>query len=206
MPNAATSGVPNAMGRLPLPAPLVPGCCASLAECGGDGDCVSPPQEEIRPTPDRVRETLFNWVGSAGARGALSGPVCGQWRVGARGAVARRGPGDFRGAGCDCGSGVARALTEWRAVGGQVEHSEALRFLGNTPQTFEIVFLDPPFTAGLLTPVAGLLEEKHWLSAKCADLCRNGRAQRPAATARNLACNQDQAGRGGGVSFTDTST
>src|ERR1051326_8850085 len=22
-----------------------------------------PPQEEIRPTPDRVRETLFNWLG-----------------------------------------------------------------------------------------------------------------------------------------------
>jgi 16S rRNA (guanine966-N2)-methyltransferase len=29
-----------------------------------------PPQEEIRPTPDRIRETLFNWLGArvVGAR------------------------------------------------------------------------------------------------------------------------------------------
>jgi len=56
-------------------------------------------------------------------------------------------------------------LTEWGGVGGQVEHMDAVRFLGSPAQPFEIVFLDPPFASGLLPQVAGLLEEAHWLSA-----------------------------------------
>jgi 16S rRNA (guanine966-N2)-methyltransferase len=46
-----------------------------------------------------------------------------------------------------------------------VEHGEALRFLGGTAQTFEIVFLDPPFASDLLTRAGQLLEEQRWLSA-----------------------------------------
>ncbi len=56
-------------------------------------------------------------------------------------------------------------LTEWGAVGGQVEQMDAVRFLGSPAQPFDIVFLDPPFASGLLPQVAALLEEKHWLSA-----------------------------------------
>src|SRR5882757_6255521 len=43
-------------------------------------------------------------VGFTGARGALSGSICGQWCVGARGVVARSGRGDFRRAGRGCRS------------------------------------------------------------------------------------------------------
>jgi 16S rRNA (guanine966-N2)-methyltransferase len=124
-----------------------------------------PPQEEIRPTPDRVRETLFNWLGprvpgahcldlfaGSGALGleALSRGAAHVTFV-ERDAVAVRE--------------LRARLAEWQAVGGQVEHSDALRFLGNSPRPFEIVFLDPPFASELLTQVSGALEEKHWLSA-----------------------------------------
>ena len=63
-------------------------------------------------------------------------------------------------------------LTEWRAVGGVVEHSDALRFLENTAQPgemgqpFDIAFLDPPFASGLLPQVCRLLENAHRLSAE----------------------------------------
>ena|SRR5882757_4522381 len=124
-----------------------------------------PPQEEIRPTPDRVRETLFNWLGSRvpGARcldlfagsGALGLEALSRGAVQVtfveRDAVAVRE--------------LRARLVEWRAVGGQVEHNEALRFLGGTAQPFDIVFLDPPFASGLLTQVARLLEDKHWVGA-----------------------------------------
>ena len=124
-----------------------------------------PPQEEIRPTPDRVRETLFNWLGprvpgarcldlfaGSGALGleALSRGAA-QVTFVERDAVAVRE--------------LRARLAEWGAVGAQVEHSEALRFLGTLAQTFEIVFLDPPFASDLLTRAGQLLEEQHCLSA-----------------------------------------
>jgi 16S rRNA (guanine966-N2)-methyltransferase len=124
-----------------------------------------PPQEEIRPTPDRVRETLFNWLGPrvAGARcldlfagsgalglEALSRGAAQVTFVERDGAAARE---------------LRARLAEWGAIGGQVEQMDAVRFLGSPAQPFEIVFLDPPFASGLLPQVAVLLEDRHWLSA-----------------------------------------
>lgn len=125
-----------------------------------------PPQEQIRPTPDRVRETLFNWLGpyivgtrcldlfaGSGALGleALSRGASHVTFVERDGVAVRE---------------LRARLAEWGAVGGQVEQREAVRFLGSPAQPFEIVFLDPPFAAGLLPQVASLLEQRHWLSAK----------------------------------------
>lgn len=124
-----------------------------------------PAQEEIRPTPDRVRETLFNWLGPrvVGARcldlfagsGALGLEALSRGATQVtfveRDAVAVRE--------------LRARLAEWGAVGGQVEQTEAVRFLNGSALPFEIVFLDPPFASGLLPPVATLLEQRHWLSA-----------------------------------------
>jgi len=124
-----------------------------------------PPQEAIRPTPDRVRETLFNWLGprvvgkrcldlfaGSGALGleALSRGAA-QVTFVERDAVAVRE--------------LRARLAEWGAVGGHVELMEAVRFLSGSAVPVDIVFLDPPFAAGLLPQVATLLEEKHWLGA-----------------------------------------
>jgi 16S rRNA (guanine966-N2)-methyltransferase len=124
-----------------------------------------PPREEIRPTPDRVRETLFNWLGprvpgsrcldlfaGSGALGleALSRGASAVTFVEKDGVAVRE---------------LRARLTEWGAVGARVERSDALRFLGNAAQPFDIAFLDPPFASGLLPPVCRLLEDGHWLSA-----------------------------------------
>jgi 16S rRNA (guanine966-N2)-methyltransferase len=55
-------------------------------------------------------------------------------------------------------------LLEWGAVGGTVERTDTLRYLRGKPEIFDIVFLDPPFTAGLLGPAARLLEDRDWLA------------------------------------------
>jgi len=124
-----------------------------------------PPQEEIRPTPDRVRETLFNWLGprvvgarcldlfaGSGALGleALSRGATAVTFVERDGVAARE---------------LRARLNEWGAVGGLVEQTDALRFLSGSALPYEIAFLDPPFASGLLPQVASLLEQKHWLSA-----------------------------------------
>ena len=125
-----------------------------------------PPQEEIRPTPDRVRETLFNWLGPRVVGARCLDLFTGSGALGLE--ALSRGAAQVTFVERD---GVAmrelRArLTEWRAVGGQVEHMDAVRFLGGPAQPFEIVFLDPPFASGLLPQVAALLEDQHWLSAR----------------------------------------
>jgi 16S rRNA (guanine966-N2)-methyltransferase len=123
-----------------------------------------PPQEEIRPTPDRVRETLFNWLGPRVVNARCLDLFAGSGALGLE--ALSRGAAEVTFVERD---GVAakelRArLTEWGAVGGHVEQTEALRYLKTPARAFEIVFLDPPFASGLLPQVAGLLEAQHWLA------------------------------------------
>ena len=106
-----------------------------------------PARAELRPTPDRVRETLFNWLqpSIAGAQcldlfagsGALS------WEALSRGAG--------RAVLLDNDTEVLRALRDMQArlqaANAEVIAADALRYLAGTPTRFDIVFLDPPFAA-----------------------------------------------------------
>ena len=122
-----------------------------------------PPSPEIRPTPDRVRETLFNWLGPylPGARcldlfagsGALG--LESLSRGAAQVTFVERDPAAAR--------ELQARLTEWGATGARVEQSDALRFLGMARgaeiDPFNIVFLDPPFDSDLLVQTSDLLEK-----------------------------------------------
>ncbi len=107
----------------------------------------------LRPTPDRVRETLFNWLGQD-----LSG-----WRV--LDAFAGSGALGFeaasRGAAAATlleqdGRLVAGLLAVRQRLGAQaveVLRADALGWMARAPRaSFELVLLDPPFDAGLAGP------------------------------------------------------
>jgi 16S rRNA (guanine966-N2)-methyltransferase len=107
----------------------------------------------LRPTPDRVRETLFNWLGQD-----LSG-----WRC--LDAFAGTGALGFEAASRNAAQVVllerSRALADGlrqhqQRLGAQnvrVEAADAMVWMaGCAPQAFELIFLDPPFDAGLLLP------------------------------------------------------
>ena len=52
-----------------------------------------------------------------------------------------------------------------RCTTGQVQQTDALRYLDATPtDTFDVVFLDPPFNKELLKPACDLLEQRGWLT------------------------------------------
>jgi 16S rRNA (guanine966-N2)-methyltransferase len=99
----------------------------------------------LRPTGDRIRETLFNWLapGLPGARcldlfagtgvlglEALSRGAASAWFVEQQPAAARA---------------LEESLRRFRGEGAQVVVADARRFLAGTPQAFDVVFLDPPF-------------------------------------------------------------
>jgi 16S rRNA (guanine966-N2)-methyltransferase len=55
-------------------------------------------------------------------------------------------------------------LAEWQAGDARVQRADALKFLAGAAQPFDIVFLDPPFTAGLLAAAAARLTQHGWLA------------------------------------------
>jgi 16S rRNA (guanine966-N2)-methyltransferase len=123
-----------------------------------------PDVADIRPTPDRVRETLFNWLGTRirGARcldlfagsGALGLEALSR---GAREVV-------FIERHRETARALRELLAEWEAEGARVECSDALELLHGISQPFEIVFIDPPFASQLLSTTAALLEQSSWLA------------------------------------------
>jgi 16S rRNA (guanine966-N2)-methyltransferase len=109
-----------------------------------------PDVEGLRPSPDRVRETLFNWLAPI-----IQGAHCLDLYAGS-GALGLEALS--RGADAvtfvDVDNRVAvqleQNLTLLGASGAQVMQMDALVFLQRAPQPFDVVFLDPPFHRGLL--------------------------------------------------------
>jgi 16S rRNA (guanine966-N2)-methyltransferase len=128
------------------------------------------PPAALRPTPDRVRETLFNWLqdrtegahcldlfagsGALGlealSRGAASVTFVEQQRV--------------------LAVSLEQLLADWQASGAQVICTPAQQFLAGRAgaatrpaRGFDLVFLDPPFASGELPAVTAQLG-RGWLA------------------------------------------
>ena len=121
-----------------------------------------PPLPGIRPSPDRVRETLFNWL-----QGRVEGSACldlfaGSGALGlealSRGAVQTVFVDRERQA-VDAIRGHLELL---KAEGGEAIAADALTWLSGPPRPFELVFLDPPFDAELVPEVCARLA-RGWL-------------------------------------------
>lgn len=119
----------------------------------------------LRPTPDRVRETLFNWLAPL-IRGARCLDL-------------------FAGSGALGFEALSRGAVQVVLVDNQVEvirqlkanlallqtksaeviRAEALAYLDGPPTPFDVVFLDPPYQTGFLLPCIERLEQGNWLMA-----------------------------------------
>jgi 16S rRNA (guanine966-N2)-methyltransferase len=134
----------------------------------------------LRPTAERVRETLFNWLAPTIA-GVRALDLCaGTGALGiealSRGAEAVQfvEPDDA------AADALRGNLSRLKADGGQVTQTDALGFLRRSPQPFGLVFLDPPFALQLWTPLAQKLEEGGWLTATARVYVESPREQAPA--------------------------
>jgi len=119
----------------------------------------------LRPTPDRVRETLFNWL-----RDIIPGARCldlfaGSGALGVE-ALSR---GADQAVLVDCHPAVIAQLhghlQTLQAQGATVVQADAVAYLQGPPQPFDVIFLDPPFGSGLLSPCLALLAERGWVAA-----------------------------------------
>jgi 16S rRNA (guanine966-N2)-methyltransferase len=113
----------------------------------------------LRPTPDRVRETLFNWLGQR-----LTGLACVDLFAGsgALGLEARS-----RGAArvvlvererrvCEHLRRVARELEPGDGI--EIVQADALAWLAAPGERYDVAFVDPPYASGLAEPALAALE------------------------------------------------
>jgi 16S rRNA (guanine966-N2)-methyltransferase len=118
----------------------------------------------IRPTPDRVRETLFNWLRNSVPAANCLDLFAGSGALGlealSRGAAAVT----FIEQDAAAAAALRSLLAEWQARGAQLLRADALQYLARAAQPFDIVFLDPPFATGLLEHAAALLSSGGWLN------------------------------------------
>jgi 16S rRNA (guanine966-N2)-methyltransferase len=119
----------------------------------------------LRPTPNRVRETLFNWLAPHIAGSRVLDLFAGSGALGIEAAS--------RGAAAVVLVEQERAILDMlRATVAhfglaevRIEAGEALAFLhGQAPASFDVVFLDPPFGSGLLVPALRRLGERRLLA------------------------------------------
>ena len=118
----------------------------------------------IRPTPDRVRETLFNWLMHSIVGADCIDAFAGSGALGlealSRGAARVR----FVDANRLATQGIRQCLRDWQAVGASVLEQDALGWLETSAvEAADIVFLDPPFAADLLPRALAALHRRSWL-------------------------------------------
>lgn len=121
-----------------------------------------PQVADVRPTPDRVRETVFNWLAPVIAGARCLDLYAGSGALGlealSRGAAqvvfVDRAPAVTR--------QIAAHLETLHCDRGEVLCLDAARYLERAPAPFDIVFLDPPYRAGLLVPALAQLLGAGW--------------------------------------------
>ena len=107
----------------------------------------------LRPTPDRVRETLFNWLGQDLPGWSCLDLFAGSGALGFE--AASRGAG--RVIMIERERAAIDALEKNRTVLGATQvdilRADALAWLANSHETFDLVFVDPPFDSHLASTV-----------------------------------------------------
>lgn len=123
-----------------------------------------PPVEGLRPTPDRLRETLFNWLAPH-----LPGARCldlfaGSGVLGLE--AASRGAGEvvLVENHIACVKALQRSIELLDAVQVRLVKADALPWLAGAQDPFDVVFLDPPYASDLLSRALVRLAERALLA------------------------------------------
>lgn len=119
---------------------------------------------KIRPTPDRVRETLFNWLINDIDEAACLDLFAGSGALGFE-AISR---GASEAVLVEEDGRIASMLSEqkeqFNAETIEIKNQSALTYLQHVNRQFDIVFLDPPFDSDLLDKVIPLIIKQQLIS------------------------------------------
>jgi 16S rRNA (guanine966-N2)-methyltransferase len=124
-----------------------------------------PPVLGVRPTPNRIRETLFNWLAPFIVDARCLDLFAGSGALGLE--ALSRGASDviFVDQSTVVVKHLRAILKDASVIASVAKQSSALSYLSQPPEKpFDIIFLDPPFNQNLIEPCCALVEQNNWLS------------------------------------------
>jgi len=124
-----------------------------------------PDSAGLRPTTDRVRETLFNWLAPDLPQARCLDCFAGSGALGLEALSRYAGSVTLLELERSVAQQLSRNVDTLRATQATVVQTSALQWLAQPGEAFDIVFVDPPFRKGLLAETLALLERNQWLSA-----------------------------------------
>lgn len=119
-----------------------------------------PDDKSLRPTPDRVRETLFNWLGQD-----LTGKTCldlfaGSGALGFEAASRGAKQVTLVEQNMKIVRNLRDSIEKLGASQVSLEQTDARTYLAASSVRYDVIFVDPPYKSGLLTEVLPLLPAK----------------------------------------------
>ena len=124
-----------------------------------------PQFEGLRPSGDRIRETLFNWLGSEVTGAQCLDLFAGTGALGFEAASRGARAVVMLDRSSAAVAGLRASAEKLQATQVEIVQADALLWLQGEKRRFDIVFLDPPFAEDLLGEVCVLLEDG-WLTAQ----------------------------------------
>ncbi|KOY62940.1 16S rRNA (guanine(966)-N(2))-methyltransferase [Photorhabdus heterorhabditis] len=120
----------------------------------------------LRPTTDRVRETLFNWLAPVIQEARCLDCYAGSGALGLE-ALSRYAKQAIL---IEYERNIAKQLSANLALLGaknaEIINDSALNYLSQPGTPCDVIFLDPPFRQGMLAKTIKLLEQQGWLADK----------------------------------------
>jgi 16S rRNA (guanine966-N2)-methyltransferase len=123
-----------------------------------------PEVQGLRPTPDRVRETLFNWLAPMIAGANCLDLFAGSGVLGFEALSRGAAYVEMVDQSAEVVTLLQQELSQFGADNAQILRAQVPQQLPVASKQFDIVFLDPPYEAGLLLPICQYLEENAYLA------------------------------------------
>ena len=126
---------------------------------------LAPDGMDTRPTTDRVKESVFNLLIPYLPAGSVLDLFAGSGAMGIE-AVSRYCDGCVFVENNPSALDIIHKNVEKARISDDVKiiKSDALSYISNTSDTFDIIFLDPPYNKGFLTPVFKTIAERKLLN------------------------------------------
>ena len=120
--------------------------------------------EGLRPTTDRVKETVFNWLAQDIHQAKCLDLFAGSGSLGFE--ALSRGAENITMLELDkkAANQLQQNLATIGATNAEVINTDSLKYLTQPGTPHDVVFIDPPFRKDLIQNVIDLLEANHWLT------------------------------------------
>ncbi len=122
-----------------------------------------PDIEGLRPTPDRIRETIFNWLAGVINGAECLDLYCGSGALGFEAASRGAKHTKLVDVNTKAITQITANIKTLDATAVSYQQMNVLDYLENDTSKKDLVFIDPPFNKNLIAPTLEKLETNGWL-------------------------------------------